>query len=129
MYKITKEFAFCASHELKNLTAEHPCMRLHGHNYIVIFELQSDKLDEAGMLVDYHKLAVVKNFIDTKLDHRHLNDVMDVIPTAENIAKYLFDNFSQTFPELNGVIVKETPKTSATYFPYEMSGLLKPTER
>ncbi|HBU96439.1 6-pyruvoyl trahydropterin synthase family protein, partial [Thalassospira lucentensis] len=40
MFTITKQFAFSASHQLAGLDADHPCSRLHGHNYIVEVELK-----------------------------------------------------------------------------------------
>ena len=42
MYRISKEFHFSASHQLTDLPADHQCARLHGHNYIVVVELNSD---------------------------------------------------------------------------------------
>jgi len=117
MYTIQKEFSFSASHKLENLPAEHPCTNTHGHNYLVIVELQSAALDKTGMVVDYRKLSLIKNYIDAYFDHKHLNDVLDFNPTAENMAKYIFDLFSKTYPQLIAVSIKETPKTIARYSP------------
>ena len=117
MYTITKEFSFCASHKLEGLPANHPCTNLHGHNYIIIVELQSVQLDNQGMVLDYRKLHYIKEHIDEHLDHKHLNDVLDFNPTAENLAKYIFDIFSKTYRQLIAVTVKETPKTTARYTP------------
>lgn len=115
MYKISKQFAFSASHILHGLKDGHPCSRLHGHNYMLTLHLKSAELNEVGFIVDYHDLDFVKEYIDTQLDHRHLNDIFDFNPTAENIAKYLFDVFSQRIPQLSAVEISETPKTSAIY--------------
>ena len=123
MYKITKEFHFCASHTLNNLSAEHPCSRLHGHNYTVIVECSSAKLDDTGMVVDYRKLDPVKRFIDEKFDHRHLNELVEFNTTAENLAKFFYDIFDKTIPHLSAITVKETPKTTARYEPmYDEGG-------
>jgi 6-pyruvoyltetrahydropterin/6-carboxytetrahydropterin synthase len=35
MYTIAKRFAFSASHVIGGLPTDHPCARLHGHNYEV----------------------------------------------------------------------------------------------
>lgn len=122
MYKISKEFAFSASHALGGLTDNHPCARVHGHNYVVVVELKSTSLIPPGFVLDYRKLDVVKNYIDTRLDHRHLNDVLDYNPTAENMAHFLFDEFYELlYPimeegvELSAVTISETPKTIARY--------------
>ena len=115
MYVITKEFSFCASHSLTGLPADHPCSRTHGHNYTVIAELKTDFVDQTGFVVDYRKLDPIKQYLDSKFDHQHLNAVIDFNPTAENLAAHLFCMFKKTFPMLSAIIVKETPKTTARY--------------
>jgi len=119
MYKITKEFHFCASHELLHLPKTHPCYRLHGHNYVIKVELQAKKLGADGFIVDYRKLDCIKQYIDQKLDHRHLNDVLPegVRPTAETMAKHFYERFKLLVPELSAVEISETPKTNARYEP------------
>lgn len=115
MYTISKQFHFSASHRLERLPPEHPCARLHGHNYVVEVVLQSETLDECGFVVDYTDLGVLGRYIDEHLDHRHLNDVLDVPTTAEHLARHLFDFCRQHWPETVAVRVSETPKTWATY--------------
>jgi 6-pyruvoyltetrahydropterin/6-carboxytetrahydropterin synthase len=115
MYKISKQFAFSASHILEGLPDEHPCARLHGHNYVVTLHLRAKRLNETGFVIDYHDLDFVKEYINLHIDHRHLNDVFGFNPSAENIAKHLFDLFKEKFPLLYAVEVSETPKTSAVY--------------
>ena len=117
MYIIRKEFHFSASHQLAGLPSEHPCSRVHGHNYIVTVELTSSKLDVVGFVTDYRALDPIKKRIDNLLDHRHLNDVFVFNPTAENIAKWLFNEFKPQFPKLCAVEVSETEKTNARYTP------------
>jgi 6-pyruvoyltetrahydropterin/6-carboxytetrahydropterin synthase len=116
MYKITKQFHFSASHQL-HLPKNHPCSRLHGHNYIVEIELQSPDLNDSGFVVDYGDLSPLKNYLDEKLDHQHLNDVLPFQPSAENIAKHLFDFCTERWPQTVAVKVSETPKTWAHYRP------------
>lgn len=115
MYKISKEFAFSASHILHGLPEEHPCTRLHGHNYLITVHLKSETLNEVGFVKDYRELQSIKEYIDNTLDHRHLNDIFSFNPSAENMAKHLFDLFSMMIPEIYAVEVSETPKTSAIY--------------
>ena len=125
MYSIAKEFTFSASHQLLNLPEEHQCARLHGHNYVVIVELISMRLDEVGFIVDYGELNFIKEYIDNKLDHKHLNDVLNFNPTAENMSKHFYKEIEAMFIEmygekdiLNKVSVKETDKTIASYYEY-----------
>jgi len=115
MYKISKQFAFSASHILEGLPADHPCTRMHGHNYIVTVHLKAKELNSIGFVKDYRELSLVKDYIDDELDHRHLNDIFSFNPTAENMAKTIYDKFKPLIPELYAVEVSETPKTTAIY--------------
>lgn len=118
MYRITKELHFSASHQLCQMPDDHPCARLHGHNYIVELELSADKLDEYGFVLDYRALTPLKSYIDENLDHRHLNDVFghDKV-TSECLAQTLFDWCKSRWPQVSAVRISETPKTWAEYRP------------
>lgn len=115
---ISKEFAFSSSHQLDGLPEDHPCSRLHGHNYAVKLEL-SGPTDATGFVMDYRALAPFKDYLDDTLDHRHLNDVLGFQPTAENLASHLTHMAENLLPIPDGVSrmhvsVSETPKTWAT---------------
>ena len=133
-YTITKEFAFSASHQLAGLPDDHQCSRLHGHNYVIAVELSSDWLNEVGFVIDYGELSFVKTIIDTQFDHRHLNDVLNGQPSAENMARLfhhivhseLVARYAADMTGTNTIIrgtpqvaigVSETPKTWAWYRP------------
>ena len=120
MYSITKDFYWSASHQLGGLPAAHPCSRVHGHNYVARIQVAAEKLDETGFVVDFGDLSVVRDYIDTQLDHRHLNDVLPFNPTAENLARHLADVTRRFFtaPELLvAASVSETPRTWARWAP------------
>lgn len=118
MYTITKEFHFSAAHTLNHLHENHPCSKMHGHNYKVIVELQTDKLNENGFVKDYRELDEFKKFIDEHLDHKNLNDFFgDGNTTSEKMAAYIFNEFKFWFPELSAITISETDKTFATYRP------------
>ncbi|QNP74392.1 6-carboxytetrahydropterin synthase [Streptomyces roseirectus] len=117
-YCISKEFHFSASHQLDGLPGDHPCGRLHGHNYVVSMELSAltDELDDVGFVRDYGDLRDFKVWLDDEVDHQHLNKVVgDRNPTAENLARWLFERWRGRYPELVAVRVAETPKTWAEY--------------
>lgn len=118
MYRITKEFHFSASHQLCHLHQDHPCARMHGHNYIVVVELASEVLDEDGFVLDYHALAPLKRYIDDEMDHRHLNEVFghDKV-TSEWMAQMFYDWCKARWNQTSAVRVSETPKTWAEYRP------------
>jgi len=126
MYTISKEFHFSASHILFGLNDGHPCGRMHGHNYIIVVELKSLGLNEVGFVKDYRELDPIKKWIDDKLDHHHLNDVLDENnthplfkgnPSAETMAHTLFVVFQNLVTDvtISAITVKETPKTAATF--------------
>ncbi|RWE22340.1 MAG: 6-carboxytetrahydropterin synthase [Mesorhizobium sp.] len=118
MYTIAKRFAFSASHVIGGLPADHPCSRLHGHNYEVEIVLQSAELDPVGFVRDYRELSELKSLIDNTLDHRHLNEVLGHDrTTSEVIAKWIYDWCCERWPEVAAVRISETPKTWAEYRP------------
>lgn len=114
-YQISKRFEFSASHQLTGLPDGHPCGRLHGHNYIVEIVLQSESLNSIGFVRDYGELSAFKHYLDETLDHRHLNDVCPYNPTAENLARWLFEWCSAQWEDTYAVRVSETSKTWSEY--------------
>jgi 6-pyruvoyltetrahydropterin/6-carboxytetrahydropterin synthase len=118
MYTIAKRFAFSASHVIGGLPSDHPCSRLHGHNYQVEVVLQSRTLDAKGFVRDFYELSALGDFIKTTLDHRHLNDVLGhERTTSEVIGQWLYDWCKGRWPEVVAVRVSETPGTWAEYRP------------
>src|SRR5699024_9162453 len=116
-YEISKEFHFSASHQLHHLPEGHQCARLHGHNYEIKIVLGKNELNDDGFVRDYGELKPLKEYIDNELDHRHLNDVMPMKTTAENIAKFIYNKcrYELGINETIEVAVSETPKTWARY--------------
>lgn len=131
MFRVSREIDFCYGHRLLNYDGK--CKHLHGHNGRVIITLESEKLDNRGMVLDFSDLKrVVAGWIDDNLDHRMLlckSDPMvsvlqglgeplyllDENPTAENIAKLIHDFAAkQGFPVVE-TRLWETPNCYATY--------------
>jgi 6-pyruvoyltetrahydropterin/6-carboxytetrahydropterin synthase len=131
MFKVTKHIDFCYGHRLLNYSGQ--CRHLHGHNGRVEIDIASDRLDARGMVVDFADIkAAVKTWIDETLDHRMLlckDDpllpvlqergerfyVMDVNPTAENIARLIFDHARAKDLPVSEVRLWETPTSFASY--------------
>lgn len=121
MHTISKDFEFAAAHVLRGLPADHPCARVHGHNYVVRLSL-SGPLDATGFVFDYRRLGAFKAWLDTTVDHRVLNDVMEGNPTAERLAEHFERVASELLDLPDGVLVRsvgvsETPKTWAVWVP------------
>lgn len=114
MFTISKEFHFSASHQLMGLRTDHPCGRMHGHNYIIRVFLKGEP-NKDGFIQDYGELKPIAQWIDETLDHKHLNDVFDFQTSVENISKYIYDLFKVQFPLLYAIEISETPKTNCRY--------------
>lgn len=116
--KIVTDFA--AAHSLRNYPGD--CSRLHGHNWQVEVSVESEVLDEIGMAIDFHEIKRQTKEIVKKLDHQYLNDIPpfdEINPTAENIAKYFFEEVGKLINNQDvhvcKVLIWETSRASATY--------------
>lgn len=107
MFKVVKLLEFCYGHRL--LDYEGKCAHPHGHNARVEVVFASESLDSRGMVIDFVDIKKeVHAFLNNELDHKMLlrsDDplvkvlqemkepvfVMEANPTAENIAKLIFD--------------------------------------
>jgi 6-pyruvoyltetrahydropterin/6-carboxytetrahydropterin synthase len=123
MFEVTIEETFAAGHALRNYRGK--CENVHGHNYRCQVTLQGATLDEIGLLVDFVELKRVVHSVLDRMDHQWLNDFppFDVLnPSAENMAKYIYDEVSSGLKTKEGVRVEairlwETDTASATYRP------------
>jgi 6-pyruvoyltetrahydropterin/6-carboxytetrahydropterin synthase len=110
MYELKVITDFAAAHQLRNFRGE--CERLHGHNWRIEVVLSGDRLNEAGLLIDFKDVKTAANKILEDLDHAYLNDLpqfKDENPSSENIAAYLFQRLSS---ELNKGHLKVTKVTA-----------------
>ena len=131
MYQVTREIDFCYGHRLLNYDGK--CKYLHGHNGRAIITIESDRLDKRGMVLDFSDIKrVVSSWIDNTLDHRMILNredpvidmlqemgeplyVIDSNPTAENIARLIYEfTVDHGFP-VTSVQLWETPHCYATY--------------
>lgn len=131
MFSVTKEIYFCYGHRLLNYTGK--CRNLHGHNGRVEIELAAEKLDPLGMVIDFDKIkSVIKDWIDRNLDHRMILNEKDSFvpvlrkrkepyflipcnPTAENIAKAIYEYAAKSRLPVVKVTLWETPSSFAAY--------------
>lgn len=114
MYTIRKQFEFSAAHQLHGLPPDHQCARKHGHNYCVEVVLAAEQLDQTGFVVDYGELKPLREHLDLYYEHRDLNDLYEQ-PSAELIAKELYNWCKAHWSQTIAVRVSETPKTWAEY--------------
>lgn len=110
---ISKLFKFEAAHYLPG---HEKCGQTHGHGYKTIISLDSPINKETGMVVDFSGLKKsVDALIIDYVDHKTLNDIFDFIPTAENIAIWIFQQlYTEGWKDLYSVTVWETDTSSVT---------------
>ena len=131
MFRVSQEIDFCYGHRLLNYDGK--CKHLHGHNGRLIIVLEAENLDERGMLVDFGDIKrSVRTWVDNELDHRmilnrndpiipylqSINEPMYLIdwnPTAENIARLVYEYAAKQGLPVKEVLLWETPKSYATY--------------
>ncbi len=138
VYRVTRQIEFCYGHRL--LDYEGKCRHLHGHNGLAVIVLEGGTLDGRGMLVDFGDIKrTVQRWIDENLDHnmllRHDDPVlpvlqsqgervfvMEVNPTAENIARLIFEQTAAAGLPVLEVVLWETPNCNAAYTRSSVSG-------
>jgi len=131
MYQVIKEIHFCYGHRLLEYSGK--CRNFHGHNGKVEVEISAEKLDSLGMVRDFNEIKrILQAWIDETLDHRMiLNEkdplrsaleksgeplyLMKVNPTAETIARLIYDMARQKGLPVSAVTLWETPNSNATY--------------
>ena len=116
--KIVTDFA--SAHSLRNYPGD--CARLHGHNWQVEVSVCSEVLDDNGIAIDFREIKKQTKLVIKRLDHQYLNEIkpFDVLnPTAENIAKYFFEEvgllINSDNVKVKDVLIWETPRSSVTY--------------
>jgi 6-pyruvoyltetrahydropterin/6-carboxytetrahydropterin synthase len=124
MFEVTVEAGFSSGHYLRNYYGK--CENPHGHNYRVLVTLAGAELDEAGLLLDFKLLKTLLKPVVDYLDHRMINDLppfTQLNPSAENLARYFFQETSRELLEKTGGRVRvkdctifETDTSFARYY-------------
>jgi 6-pyruvoyltetrahydropterin/6-carboxytetrahydropterin synthase len=113
VFTISKTIEFSAAHHLPHVDDDHPCHRVHGHNYRVIIVAQSRNLDAHGFVLDFGLLSAhIKQY-----DHHDLNAFFEN-PTAEEMAKDIYHDLQYeefTHVRFLSVCVFETESSWAEY--------------
>ena len=131
MYNVVKEIHFCYGHRL--LDYEGLCAHPHGHNGKIEIELGAAKLDRRGMVYDFGDIKeIIQKWVDKELDHKMILKKGDTLakilqslgepcfemsenPTAESLAKLIFDYGKSKKLPISRVTFWETTSSSATY--------------
>ena len=113
---------FAAAHQLAMVAKK--CENLHGHNWKVEVCVKGDRLNDAGVLVDFGILKGYVQEIMNRLDHKFLNELPYFekdAPSSENIALYVARSLQEMIKEpgmaISRVTTWESEDACATYFP------------
>lgn len=137
-YKISCRTNFDAAHFLAHHNGG--CKNIHGHRWTVVAEFYAKELDESGssrgMVIDFGIVKPGLKEIADRFDHKliyerdtlrsttllmleeeefELSEV-SFRPTAENIARYFYDELKAMDFPVSSVKVFETPDNCAEYF-------------
>lgn len=133
MYRVTEIIEFCYGHRLRDYQGK--CAHLHGHNGRVEIALAAKELNPQAMVADFSDIGrIVQGWVDRTLDHRMLlrkddplvkvlqqHDeplfLMDTDPTAEAIARIIYDYAASQGLPVEEVRLWETPTSVASYAP------------
>lgn len=137
MFYLKTEESFDSAHFLKDYDGK--CKNLHGHRWRVVVEVKGHSLNTdkqtRGMLIDFGDLKkCVKDMCDN-MDHSLIYEKdslkpatlaafkeenfrtieVDFRPTAENFARYFFEELNKKGLAVHRVEVYETEKNCAAY--------------
>jgi 6-pyruvoyltetrahydropterin/6-carboxytetrahydropterin synthase len=124
MFQVSVEETFSAGHALRGYKGK--CENAHGHNYRVRVTIEGPQLDSIGLLCDFTAIKHVIRDVINVLDHQFMNDLEPfkaVNPSAENVAKYFYDEVTRQLQGLppgariTDIVVWETDTASAQYRP------------
>ena len=121
MYELKIITQFAAAHRLENFYGK--CEALHGHNWKVEVLLAGERLDEAGLHMDFGQIKARTNALLEEIDHKYLNELeafREQNPSSENLARYLFERLATALNhdgvQVCRVNVWESDGSCASYF-------------
>ena len=137
MYKLKTKASFDSAHFLKDYEGKYS--NIHGHRWTVEIEVGAETLEHdtqnRGMVVDFSNLKKDLREIADYFDHSLIMETgslrqatedaliaenlrivkVDFRPTAENFAKYIYDEMTSRGYKVIEASVYETPNNVASY--------------
>ena len=113
---IIKSIHFEAAHRLPNTPVGHKCRELHGHSYACEIHVTGTVDRTQGWVCDFADIKDAFAPLLTMLDHHVLNEVEGLEnPTAENIAKWVWDKLTPRIEGLTAIVIQETATSRCIY--------------
>jgi 6-pyruvoyltetrahydropterin/6-carboxytetrahydropterin synthase len=114
--RLTKSFHFEAAHDLPTFPEGHKCRRLHGHSFCFDVIVEGEVDPAKGYLIDYGDIKKVTDPLVRRLDHYYLNEIEELSnPTAENLARWIYERLKPQLPLLKSIVVHETCTSACEY--------------
>ena len=114
--RLVQGFTFEAAHWLPKIPSDHMCARLHGHSYRIEVAASGPVNEDTGWFIDYQRIHDAWAPLFAQLDHHCLNDVKGLEnPTAELLARWLWDHLAPALPEIERVTVFESNDARCEY--------------
>lgn len=120
MFELRVRTHFAAAHQLTMVGSK--CENLHGHNWKVEVYVTGERLNKAGVLVDFGEIKRLVRDIMQEIDHRFLNELKafdNNAPSSENIAQFIAKELQQKIDDssvrVSRVTAWESDDASATY--------------
>ncbi|MCP4669808.1 MAG: 6-carboxytetrahydropterin synthase QueD [Desulfobacula sp.] len=126
MFELKVKTRFAGAHQLTMVGQK--CENLHGHNWHIEVCVKGEKLNSAGVLLDFGDIKkAVKEVVKGHLDHKFLNELEifnTMQPTSERIAVYIAQKVQSILDQdktndikVSRVMAWESDDACATYFP------------
>ncbi|MFC1781554.1 6-pyruvoyl tetrahydropterin synthase family protein [Planctomycetota bacterium] len=119
MFTISVETRFQASHSL--VLPDGSLEPSHNHDWLITAVLSSDKLNNTGIVTNFHEIREMLNKTVAHFEGKSLQQTdyfQKKNPSAENVAKYIYDKIKPQLPhgvKLQAIKVVEEPGCSAKF--------------
>jgi 6-pyruvoyltetrahydropterin/6-carboxytetrahydropterin synthase len=127
MYELRVITRFAAAHQLTMVGSK--CENLHGHNWKIEVVLAGNRLNGAGVLMDFGDIKACLREIIGRLDHQFLNQLPIFSgrqPSSERIAAFVAEDLQKAIGDrsvrVSRVSAWESEDACATYIPEELRG-------
>ena len=117
-FELSKSFRFEAAHQLGGTMLGESSQTIHGHSFRAVVVAQGQLDHTTGMVVDLGLLTAHITEVQSSLDHRLLNAILDLgAPTLENLLRYIYDRLSAFLDIARVEVRRDSCGEACTYRP------------
>jgi len=111
-FELVRSYKISVAHKLPWHKGQ--CSNLHGHTLQIDIHISSDRLNENGVVMDFHEIDKYVKPLIKLLDHSNLNYWLGENATVENLARFIWDVLEDTLP-LSKVVIWESDRSRVEY--------------